>query len=80
LLHQFHQEVTSWGSTHLYQNPLDGKSYEQNYAYGQKGAGRLLDDAVNSASSSADFQVAIALIQSELANLHSTANDVQREG
>jgi hypothetical protein len=70
LLSQFHQEVSAWGSAHQYFDKLDGKKYALDYAYGQQGIGGMLDSMVNQASSTADFQAALDLIQAELTNLH----------
>ncbi len=69
LLSEFHKEVNTWGNAHQYFDKLDGKKYALDYAYGQQGIGGLLDNLVKQASSMADFQAAIDLIQSELTNL-----------
>lgn len=70
LLGQFHQEVAAWGRSHLEQDTQNGKTYALDYAYDHQGVGGILDNEVSQASGSADYQNAIALIQSELANLH----------
>lgn len=70
LLRQFQQEVTSWGQTHQYRDMSNGKTYELDYAYDQQGIGSVLNQMVDSARNSADYQAAIDQIQDELTNLH----------
>lgn len=75
LLSQFHQEVTTWGSTHTYWDAWTDKAYEQDNAYGQQGIGAVLDRVVSQAQSTADYQAAIAQIQNEFTNLHAMESD-----
>lgn len=70
LVNQFHQEVMTWGNTHQYEDPYDGKNYTLDYAYGQKGIGGVLDGMLSQAKSSADYQAVIDSTQIELTNLH----------
>jgi hypothetical protein len=70
LVNQFHQEVMTWGNTHQYEDPYDGKNYTLDYAYGQKGSGGVLDGMLGQAKSSADYQSVIDSTQIELTNLH----------
>jgi hypothetical protein len=70
LLSQFHQEVTTWGKAHLYQDPSNGQTYELDYAYDHQGIGGLLDQSVAQAKSTADYQAVMDQIQIELTNLH----------
>jgi lipoprotein-anchoring transpeptidase ErfK/SrfK len=70
LLTQFHQEVTDWGQTHQFHDNYNNKSYPLDYEYDQQGIGGVLDHMVQQASSSADFQATLTLIQNELTNLH----------
>jgi hypothetical protein len=79
LLNQFHQEVTTWGKTHQYQDTWDGKSYELDYAYDQQGIGAVLDRLVDQAKSSADYQEAIDQIQNELTNLSAMESNATDE-
>lgn len=78
LLSQFHHEVTTWGQAHQYQDAYNGKSYEQDYAYGQHGLGALLDQMIAQAKGNDDYRQVIDQIQNGLANFHaleSNAND-----
>ena len=75
LLTQFHQEVTDWGNTHVYQDPQDGNSYHLDYEYGADGIGADADSAVQSAQTVDDYQAAIDLINNDMTNLHAMEAD-----
>jgi len=75
LLAQFHQEVTDWGNTHVYQDPQDGNNYHLDYEYGSDGIGSDADSAVQSAQTVDDYQAAIDLINNDMTNLHAMEAD-----
>lgn len=63
LLKQFHDQVTSWGNAHQYNDSYNGQSYPLDYEYNQaQGFGGDLDAAVQNATSADDYQSAITLI------------------
>jgi len=75
LLKQFHQEVTSWGKSHQYQDPFDGNAYNLDYEYDQQGIGSDADAAVQSAQSIDDYQTAIDLISNDMLHLKAMEAD-----
>jgi lipoprotein-anchoring transpeptidase ErfK/SrfK len=75
LLKQFHQEVTSWGKSHQYQNKYDGQSYQLDYAYDEQGIGSDADAAVQAAVSLDDYHSAIDLINNGMLNLQMMERD-----
>ncbi len=75
LLKQFHQEVTSWGNTHTYQDTYNGVAYNQDFSYDQQGIGSDLDQAVQSAQTVDDYQAAIDLIKNDFTNLKAMEAD-----
>jgi hypothetical protein len=75
LLAQFHQEVTSWGNTHRYQDPTDGQSYELDYEYAQQGLGGVLDRQLAQAKSTTEYRDVIAQTRNALTNLHAMENN-----
>ncbi|MFL5654079.1 MAG: L,D-transpeptidase [Ktedonobacteraceae bacterium] len=80
LLKQFHQEVTSWGNAHKYRDSYNGVAYNQDFSYDQQGIGADLDQVVQSAQTSDDYQAAIDLITNSFTNLkamEADANDTR---
>ncbi len=75
LLKQFHTEVTNWGNTHQYHDPVDGGSYNLDYEYDAQGIGSDADTAVQSAQTSDDYQSAIDLINGNMLNLKAMESD-----
>ncbi len=75
LLKQFHTEVTNWGNTHQYHDPVDRGAYNLDYEYDVQGIGSDADAAVQSAQSSDDYQSAIDLINNDMLNLQAMESD-----
>ena len=78
LLQQFHHEVTTWGNSHQYHDPVDGGAYNLDYEYDVQGIGSDADSAVQYAQSTgalSDYQSAISLIQNDLLELHAMEAD-----
>ncbi len=76
LLKQFHQEVATWGSAHLYHDSFDGNNYTQDYEYDQQeGFGSNADAAVQAAQTSDDYQAAIDLINNDMFHLKAMEAD-----
>lgn len=78
LLQKFHQEVTAWGNTHQYHDPVGGGVYNLDYEYDVQGIGSDADSAVQYAQSTgalSDYQSAISLIQNDLLELHAMEAD-----
>lgn len=78
LLQQFHQEVTAWGNSHQYHDPVDGGVYNLDYEYDSQGIGSDADSAVQYAQSTgalSDYQAAESLIQNDLVELHAMEAD-----
>ncbi|HZS76263.1 MAG TPA: L,D-transpeptidase family protein [Ktedonobacteraceae bacterium] len=75
LLRQFHQEVTSWGTSHQYHDSYDGGTYNLDYEYDEQGIGSDADAAVQSAQTLDDYLSAIDLINDDLTNLHAMEAD-----
>jgi len=75
LLRQFHQEVASWGSSHIYHDAYNGGSYRLDYEYDQQGIGSDADYAVQSAQTQDDYMAAIDLINSDMQNLKAMEAD-----
>ncbi len=70
LVKQFHQEVATWGTAHLYHDSFDGHAYQLDNAYGQAGLGGILDNQLAQAQNDADFQSVIDEANNALFNLH----------
>ncbi len=75
LLHQFHQEVATWGNAHMYHDTFNGQSYMLDYEYDLQGIGSDADYAVQSAQTLDDYQAAIDLINNNLLELHMMEQD-----
>lgn len=76
LLNQFHQEVTTWGASHMYHNAYNNQDYTQNYEYDQQeGFGSNADAAVQSAQTADDYQAAIDLINNYMVSLKAMETD-----
>ncbi len=75
LLKQFHTEVTNWGNTHQYHDPVDNGTYNLDYEYDAQGIGSDADAAVQSAQTSDDYQSAIDLINNDMLNLQAMESD-----
>jgi len=78
LLQQFHHEVTAWGNSHQYHDPVDGGVYNLDYEYDAQGIGADADSAVQYAQSTgatSDYQAAVSLIQNDLLELHAMEAD-----
>lgn len=78
LLNQFHHEVTAWGNSHQYHDPVDGGVYNLDYEYDVQGIGSDADSAVQYAQSTgaiSDYQAATSLIQNDLLELHAMEAD-----
>lgn len=76
LLHQFHQEVTSWGQAHQYHDSYDNQNYVQDYEYDQAGIGSDADAAVQSAQSVDDYQSVVDLLNNNILHLHMMEQDL----
>ncbi len=70
LVLQLHNEATAWGNAHLYHDAYDGHSYALDAAYLQVGLGRLLDDELAQARTTADYEAVIHAANDALFNLH----------
>lgn len=68
LVRQFHQEVNSWGNTHLYHDDYDGQTYSLVTGYTDPGVGSDLDAALAAAKSDSDFQSVMTLANNDLFN------------
>jgi hypothetical protein len=75
LLKQFHQEVTNWGNSHQYHDPVDGGTYNLDYEYDSQGIGSDADVAVQYAQTMDDYQAAIDLINNDLLHLKAMEAD-----
>jgi hypothetical protein len=75
LLKQFHQEVTNWGRSHQYHDPVDGGVYNLDYEYDSQGIGSDADTAVQYAQTMDDYQAAIDLISNDLLHLKAMEAD-----
>lgn len=75
LLQQFHNEVSSWGNTHQYHDPIDGGVYRLDYEYDAQGIGSDADAAVQSAHTSDDYQSAIDLINNDMLHMKAMEAD-----
>ena len=75
LLKQFHDEATNWGNAHQYHNAFDGKNYALDYEYAAQGIGSDLDDAVQSAQTTDDYQAAIDQLNNALLHLKTMEAD-----
>lgn len=75
LLSQFHQEVASWGNSHIYHDAYNGGSYRLDYEYDQQGIGPDADYAVQTAQTQDDYMAAIDLINSDMQNLKAMEAD-----
>ncbi len=75
LLKQFHQEVTNWGRSHQYHDPVDGGAYNLDYEYDSQGIGSDADAAVQYAQTMDDYQAATDLINNDLLHLKAMEAD-----
>ncbi|GAC1379461.1 MAG: hypothetical protein NVSMB33_04730 [Ktedonobacteraceae bacterium] len=75
LLKQFHDEVSNWGNTHQYHDPVDGGTYNLDFEYASQGIGSDADAAVQSAQTVADYQSAIDLISNDMLHLKAMEAD-----
>ncbi len=76
LLNQFHQEVTTWGTAHMYHDAFNNQDYTQDYEYDQQeGFGSNADIAVQSAQTPDDYQAAIDLINNDMTSLKAMEAD-----
>jgi lipoprotein-anchoring transpeptidase ErfK/SrfK len=70
LVEQFHSEVDSWGSAHMYHDTFNGQSYSLDTGYGDPGIGSDLDGYLASAVTPQDFQQVVTLANNDTFNLH----------
>lgn len=75
LLQQFHQEVTSWGQAHQYNDPFDHHNYTVDYEYDQPGIGSDDDAALQAAQTIDDYQSVIDLVNNDILHLHMMEQD-----
>jgi hypothetical protein len=77
LVRKFHQEVDTWGRSHLFHNKYDNQDYPLNSGYMQQGIGSDLDLALSWAVTLEDYQTMIDEANSALFNLHMLMEDYQ---
>ncbi len=75
LVQHLHNEATVWGNAHPYHDAYDGHSYALDAAYLQVGLGRLLDDKLAQARTTADYEAVIHAANDALFNLHTLEAD-----
>ena len=75
LLKQFHQEVASWGSSHVYHDAYNGGNYQLDYEYDQQGIGSDADYAVQTSQTADDYQADVDLINSDMLELKAMEAD-----
>ncbi|GCE05678.1 L,D-transpeptidase [Dictyobacter aurantiacus] len=73
----FHQEVNSWGKSHMYHDAFDGKDYAPDSEYMAQGLGSIIDGDLASASSENDFHAVTLEAQNALFNLRLLESDSQ---
>ncbi len=70
LLHQFHNEVETWGKAHLYYDSYDGRNYMLDNGYMSASLGGMLDKDLAGAQTTADFENIVNEVNNALFNLH----------
>ncbi|GHO49319.1 L,D-transpeptidase [Ktedonospora formicarum] len=72
---KFHAKVDSWGNSHLYHNPYDGKNYAPNMGYMTKGIGEDLDNELAAAKTLTDYQAVVTDVENESLHLEMFIQD-----
>ncbi len=78
LYKQYEQEVSNWGNSHQYHDPVDGNNYPLDYEYGQYGTGLDGGSYLQYAQSTgqvSDYQAAITVIQNNMLELKAMEAD-----
>ncbi len=70
LVKEFHQEAAAWAKAHPYYDSYDGHTYALDSGYMQAGIGASIDNDLNGAQTTSDFEAMVAEAQNALFNLH----------